>query len=70
MRKRKTVKKADPSLPMRLVSRAELAQFLGISERTVDRLRKAGMPMIKAAGRIRFDLPDAVQWLKQYGGAS
>lgn len=51
-----------------LVTKAELAELLGVSEDTVDAFRKAGMPCIPWGKRLlRFEASVAVAWLKAQG---
>jgi len=45
----------------------EIATYLKITERTIDRLRKKGLPCIKIRSKIvRFDKDDVLGWLKRY----
>lgn len=37
-----------------LVNKREAAEVLGVSEATVDRLRKAGLPCVKLDGKVLF----------------
>lgn len=51
-----------------LVTRAELAVILHMSEDTVDEMRKAGMPWIPWGRRlVRFEASACVAWLKNHG---
>lgn len=51
-----------------LVTRAALAEIMGVSEDTVDEMRKAGMPWIPWGRRlVRFEASVCVAWLKSYG---
>jgi phage terminase Nu1 subunit (DNA packaging protein) len=48
-----------------LVTRAELATLLHISEDTIDEMRKAGMPWIPWGRRlVRFEASACIAWLK------
>lgn len=50
-----------------LVTRAELATILHMSEDTVDEMRKAGMPWIPWGRRlVRFEASACVAWLKNH----
>lgn len=47
------------------ITKAELAEFLRVSERTVDRLMaRDSIPYIKAGGAVRFDLASVLDALK------
>ena len=47
-----------------MLTRKELAQHLKVTDRTIDRYRKIGMPFITTrTGLIRFNLDDVVEWL-------
>jgi phage terminase Nu1 subunit (DNA packaging protein) len=51
-----------------LVKRHELARIMGVSEDTVDEMRKAGMPWIPWGRRlVRFEASACVAWLKNHG---
>jgi excisionase family DNA binding protein len=50
-----------------LVTRAQLAEILGVSEDTIDELRKQGMPSIRWGRRlVRFRASLAVAWFHQH----
>jgi predicted DNA-binding transcriptional regulator AlpA len=52
-----------------LISRAQLADLLGVSEDTIDAMRKAGMPSIRWGRRlIRFRASEALTWFEGHGG--
>lgn len=51
----------------RLLSRKELAAFLGVSLRTVDNLMRQGLPRIVIASRPRFDVVEVKEWLRTIG---
>lgn len=60
---------ADPMLFENLDSRclftkAQLAERLVVSTRTVDRLIKKGLPAIRVGSVHRFDWSDVTRWLK------
>lgn len=47
-----------------LLSKHELAKLLGISEQTIDRYRKQGMPWKRVGVKlVRFDLDVVNDWL-------
>jgi excisionase family DNA binding protein len=50
-------------LEMDLLSRKELAEQLHVSERTIDRLRKDGLPWYDL-GKILFDKDEVIEWIK------
>lgn len=51
-----------------LVTRAQLADLLAVSEDTVDEMRKKGMPSIKWGQRlVRFRASEAMAWWEQNG---
>lgn len=51
-----------------VLTKAELARKLGVCTRTVDYLRRRGLPAIVLGRRlIRFHLEDVLQWLRQNG---
>ena len=48
-----------------MITKKELATKLKFSERTIDRLRKDGLPCIKLrTGTVRFDFDIVMEWLK------
>ena len=55
-----------PPSPERYVSRVELAQLMGISVSTIDRLVGNGMPSVVWAKRCRrFLASEAIAWAQQ-----
>lgn len=55
--------------PERYVSRAELADLMGVSLATVDRLVAAGMPSVTWGRRTRrFKASVAIAWAQAQGG--
>ena len=50
-----------------MLSRKELSEELKMTERTVDRCRKLGMPCYQATenGKVWFDLDEVKRWLKK-----
>ncbi len=55
-------------LPQRYVTREDLAQVLGVSVDTVDRMRKQGMPSVVFSKRTRrFPLAQAEAWARSQG---
>lgn len=52
-----------------LVNRAQMAEILGVSEDTVDQLRKEGMPCIRWGRRlVRFRASEALAWFQDHYG--
>jgi predicted DNA-binding transcriptional regulator AlpA len=49
---------------MRLLTKGELASYLTISAKTVDRMRKRGLPSILVSGIRRFDRVEVMAWLR------
>jgi excisionase family DNA binding protein len=47
-----------------ILNKEELAELLKVNIRTIDRLRKEGMPSFKVASNIRFDKKSVLEWLK------
>ncbi len=48
---------------MKLVSKKELSEQINISERTIDRMRKEGLPWYDL-GKILFDKDEVIEWIK------
>jgi excisionase family DNA binding protein len=49
-----------------LMKKNNLAEFLQLSERTVERLMKKGMPFLKMPdGSVRFQPEDVVEWMRK-----
>lgn len=52
-----------------LVNRVQMAEILGVSDDTVDELRKQGMPCIRWGRRlVRFRASEAVAWFHETYG--
>ena len=48
-----------------MLSKKEVAELLNVTERTIDRYRKQGMPCtVLPTGTVRFDLEKVNQWIK------
>ena len=47
------------------LSKREVAKYLNVSEQTVDRLRKDGLPFIMVRGQVRFDREVTDDWFKK-----
>ncbi len=50
-----------------ILTKQQLAKFLQVTERTIDRLREEGMPHFKVGKVIRFEKEAVLNWLKQNG---
>ena len=50
-----------------ILTREQLAKLLQVTEKTVDRLRKEGMPFFKVGANIRFDKEEVLKWLRENG---
>lgn len=47
-----------------MITRKQLAEKLNVSERTIDRYRKLGMPAnVTPTGSVRFDEDKVMAWL-------
>lgn len=56
--------------PERYISRRELADLMGVSVDTIDRMRKAGMPSVTWGRRTRrFKASTAIAWASQQQNA-
>lgn len=49
--------------PPALIDKRALAFELGVSERSVDRLREQGLPTVRVLDAVRFDLENVLRWL-------
>jgi excisionase family DNA binding protein len=47
------------------LTKGELAKLLKVSEVTVDRWRKEGLPCIKIKRKVLFDQEEVQRWLKK-----
>lgn len=47
------------------LTKEEIAKLLKVSEPTVDRWRKEGMPSIKVSRKVLFDKSKVMEWLNQ-----
>lgn len=52
-----------PTLRAELITTREAAEFLGVSERTVRRLREKGLPFVTLGGSVRFRVSTLRSWL-------
>ena len=55
---------AEPSNPAGLVEKADVARFLGLTERSVENLQREGLPFYRiGCRRNRYDLQAIREWL-------
>ena len=47
-----------------ILTREGLAKELKVHPKTVDNMRKDGLPEIKVNRTVRFDLDDVLEWMK------
>jgi len=47
-----------------VLTKEELAKFLKVTERTVDRMRDEGMPYFKIGSSVRFRKEKILQWFE------
>jgi len=48
-----------------ILTREELSKLLKVTERTIDRLRKEGLPWFKVGVNVRFNKEKVLKWLEQ-----
>jgi excisionase family DNA binding protein len=48
-----------------ILTKEELASYLKVTERTIDRLRKKGMPFFKVGDTVRFKKDAVLKWLEE-----
>jgi excisionase family DNA binding protein len=53
------------SAPARLLDRADLAEMLGCSLPTLDKLRSGGMPELRVGDAPRFEREAVLAWLRE-----
>jgi excisionase family DNA binding protein len=53
------------SLPEKLMNTKEICEFLGITEPTLIRRKKKGLPFIEIGGSIRFDKAAVIKSLQK-----
>jgi phage terminase Nu1 subunit (DNA packaging protein) len=57
-----------PDMPERFVDRRAMAELMGVSVNTIDRLRREGMPSVTWGLRTRrFRPSEALEWARQRG---
>lgn len=47
-----------------ILTKKEMAELLKVNERTVDQLRKKGLPHFKVGRNVRFKKNEALEWLE------
>jgi excisionase family DNA binding protein len=50
-----------------ILTKKQLADYLKVTERTIDRLREEGLPCFNVGKVIRFDRDEVLKWLKENG---
>lgn len=50
---------------MEFINKKEIAEKLKISQVTIDRLRKTGLPSHKLGRKIVFDYEEVTNWIKE-----
>ncbi len=55
----------SPIIQKRFMNRKEVAEFLGVSVRTVANLIKDGLPTVHLCGRIQFDSEKVASWTEE-----
>jgi len=48
-----------------VLTKEELAKFLKVTERTVDKMRDKGMPYFKIGTNVRFRKEKVLKWLEE-----
>jgi len=48
-----------------LLTKEEVSKWLKVSQSTIDRWRKAGLPFIKTGRLTRFNQEEILKWLKE-----
>jgi len=48
-----------------LLTKKDMAKMFRVSEKTIDKLRKEGMPHHMVGGSVRFEKEKAMQWLEE-----
>ena len=49
----------------KFLGKKEIAEFLGCSEKTIDRMRKEGLPSYNWAGKVKFIKSEVFEWIKE-----
>ena len=61
--------KLSPRLKRPLITRDELAEYLGCSHVALWKWGKDGMPQVRAGRFVRYDLGAVLEWLKKKDAA-
>jgi excisionase family DNA binding protein len=64
--RRRAVRQAERAEREQWMSRAEFAQHLRVSRRTLTRWQRAGLPHARIGGAVKIDAAAATTWLKQF----
>jgi excisionase family DNA binding protein len=48
-----------------ILTKEELATYLKVTPRTIDRLRKTGLPSFKVGDSVRFKKDEVLKWLEE-----
>lgn len=48
-----------------VLTKEQLSELLKIGVRTVDRLRKEGLPSVRVGNQVRFIKEDVLKWLRE-----
>ena len=48
-----------------ILTREELANYLKLTPRTIDRLRKTGLPCFKIGDSVRFKKDEVLKWIDE-----
>lgn len=51
-----------------MLTKKEMAEFLKVSEVTLNRMLADGMPRLKVRGSVRFIKEDIIEWLRKENG--
>lgn len=52
-------------MPSDILTKEELAELLQVTVRTIDNLRKKGMPFFKVGDKVRFNKEKVLKWLEE-----
>jgi len=55
----------EVNMENRLLSMKEVAEYLGVTTKTLRRTIDMGMPFVKVLGQYRFDLQKVLVWLRE-----
>jgi DNA binding domain, excisionase family len=49
----------------KMLTKKQVAEMLQVSERTIDRMREAGLPYIKVCRQVRFNESDVLKFIRK-----